>query len=400
MTMKKAPQSRVLKSGEVRWRIYYRHDGKQRSKSFEDYESAERWSKLIDKVGIAEALSILPSWEGDVQTPQTLEKFALEHIDLLTGVGDDYRSRCRRVIRNDLGIMGQLPVESITEDLISLWVTSMEAAGLTGKTIKNKHGLLGAVFKRALRKKIITVNPCEGTHIPRSVTEEMIMLTDAEFASFLDYITPHWQPIVAFLFGSGVRFSEATALTVGDIDTVNLRVSITKAWKNGGKTLGPPKTRRGRRSVSISKETLDAILPLIVDRAPDELLFTNQRGTRVSHQTFHENVWQPAVRLANGEPAQAAGAKRVARRLDAAGRVIAPSAVPLGKRPRIHDARHTHASWLLHQGVPINYVQAQLGHESITTTVDRYGHLVPGASAALSAALSNAMSQALPEIED
>lgn len=46
------------------------------------------------------------------------------------------------------------------------------------------------------------------------------------------------------------------------------------------------------------------------------------------------------------------------------------------KPPRIHDLRHTHTSWLIAGKVPPPVIQARLGHESITTTVDRYGHLL------------------------
>jgi integrase len=47
---------------------------------------------------------------------------------------------------------------------------------------------------------------------------------------------------------------------------------------------------------------------------------------------------------------------------------------------RIHDTRHTYASLLLQAGAPIHYVKDQLGHSSIATTVDLYGHLSPGAN--------------------
>jgi integrase len=49
--------------------------------------------------------------------------------------------------------------------------------------------------------------------------------------------------------------------------------------------------------------------------------------------------------------------------------------------------------------VPINYVQAHLGHESITTTVDRYGHVMPAAQIAIRTAISGALAQAHPQIE-
>ncbi|MHC4060390.1 MAG: tyrosine-type recombinase/integrase [Planctomycetota bacterium] len=45
---------------------------------------------------------------------------------------------------------------------------------------------------------------------------------------------------------------------------------------------------------------------------------------------------------------------------------------------RIHDIRHTYASLLLQAGAPIHYVKEQLGHSTIATTVDLYGHIAPG----------------------
>ncbi|MFD0883127.1 tyrosine-type recombinase/integrase [Streptosporangium algeriense] len=49
----------------------------------------------------------------------------------------------------------------------------------------------------------------------------------------------------------------------------------------------------------------------------------------------------------------------------------------LTKRPRIHDLRHTHVAWLISDNTPMAAVQRRMGHTSITTTIDRYGHLLP-----------------------
>jgi integrase len=54
---------------------------------------------------------------------------------------------------------------------------------------------------------------------------------------------------------------------------------------------------------------------------------------------------------------------------------------------RFHDLRHTCASLLLNQGAPLHAVKDWLGHSSITTTVDRYGHLAPGVHDAIAASL-------------
>lgn len=64
------------------------------------------------------------------------------------------------------------------------------------------------------------------------------------------------------------------------------------------------------------------------------------------------------------------------------------------KMPRPHDLRHTCASWMIQAGVPLPVIQQHLGHESITTTVDRYGHLDRSSGVAAASAIGEMMSRA------
>jgi len=112
--------------------------------------------------------------------------------------------------------------------------------------------------------------------------------------------------------------------------------------------------------------------------AGDQLLFL---GAMAGKQMFNTRIWKVAVEAANSEGAcEAAGL------------------VPIGKRPNIHDLRHTHASWLIHAGGPLPFVQACLGHEKITTTVDTYGDLLPDAHLQKAQIMAETMSNVLPVI--
>lgn len=55
-----------------------------------------------------------------------------------------------------------------------------------------------------------------------------------------------------------------------------------------------------------------------------------------------------------------------------------------------HDLRHTHAAMLIHEGLHPKVIQERMGHESIRTTLDRYGHLFPGMDEAAADALDAA----------
>jgi integrase len=139
----------------------------------------------------------------------------------------------------------------------------------------------------------------------------------------------------------------ATALTVGALDRGAHSARIHTAWKQSGKQ-GAPKSRRSRRTVAVPEQVFVALEPLIAGKRPGDLVFLSPRGARVRSGNFYNQVWGPLVER------------------------VGPS---IGKHPRVHDLRHSFASWALQAGIPLPVVQRQLGHESITTTVDTYGHL-------------------------
>lgn len=388
-------REKVRADGTIAYVARFRIGKRSTSETFDSAAARSRFIRNVDALGLDRAIELLDEIESageQVQDVPTLAEWAERCIVNLTGVGEDTRDRYRSYVRRDLGRLGKTPVDQITEDAVAAWVNGLPGAA---KTIKNKHGFLSATLAKAV-PRYLDANPCAKTRLPESESEPMTFLDHSEYARFLDFITPHWQPLVVAMFSTGLRWGEITALQVRDLDLDDAQLSVRRAWKRGN-VLGPPKTRKSRRTIALAPETVEVLREQVGERSGEAWVFLNQKGGPVRHAAFHENVWAPAVRLANGEAA--AKGKRIGRRRDAQGRVIEPAAVALGKRPRIHDARHTCASWLLASGIPINVVQNHLGHESITTTVDRYGHILPAARAAVSNAMSQALSQAHPQIE-
>ena len=64
--------------------------------------------------------------------------------------------------------------------------------------------------------------------------------------------------------------------------------------------------------------------------------------------------------------------------------------------PRVHDLRHTHASWLVASGLPLSYVQERMGHESINTTISTYSKTAPDYLSVTARAMSLVLAGALP----
>ena len=98
--------------------------------------------------------------------------------------------------------------------------------------------------------------------------------------------------------------------------------------------------------------------------------------------------------MAAGRPARTTtgGRTKVSSLLDGVEPVLERQALAVS--PRIHDLRHTAASWMIAAGLDLMSVQYALGHESITTTADRYGHLLPERRAATSATMERMLARA------
>ena len=353
--------------------------GRQTSLTYDDERDARVAKELIEAAGghAAEAARIAEA----VRAPGPLVRDVVaEHIDLLTGVGADTRSHYRGQLAAHIApVLGAYPVAALTNRYIAGWVRLMAEKGLAPKTIANVHGLLSAAMTTAVRLGYRGDNPCVGVVLPKSVAtrDEMTVLTRDEFGLLLSKVPGFYQPLVLTLVATGLRWGEATALTAGDVDLAArpATLRVTKAWKRDADRhwyVGPPKTKRARRTVSLPDELVDVLLPVVAGRAPDELLSTNTVGKQLSSSRFWTTTWTPALDAAC-KPTLADSSPD-------------PDAPRLTKRPRVHDLRHTHASWMIAAGTDLFVLQRRLGHESITTTTETYAHLLPDQQAAAAAA--------------
>jgi len=363
--------------------------GRQTSLTYDDERDARVARELIEAAG-GRANEAARTAEAVRVPGPTLEAAVSEHIDLLTGVGPDTRSHYRGQLRTHIApMLGPYPVAAITYRHIAGWVRAMSEKGLSPKTIANVHGLLSAAMATAVRLGYRGENPCVGVELPKSVAthDEMTVLTRDEFVLLLEKVPAFYQPLVLTLVATGLRWGEATALTAGDVDLAArpATVRVTKAWKRDADRrwyVGPPKTKRARRTVSLPDDLVDVLLPLVAGKAPDALLFTNTVGSQLSSSRFWTTTWTPALDAAC-DPRQPDG------KPDA-------DAPRLTKRPRVHDLRHTHASWMIAAGTDLFVLQRRLGHESITTTNETYAHLLPDQQRAAADAVGRAMGGLLP----
>jgi integrase len=364
-------EQRRNKAGDVSHRVRFRHDGTNRAETFESNDAALKWKALLDAVGPAKALAAL---ENPKPTSlRTVSDQVAGHIAHLTGVTDGTRARYSDYLRRriDGHPIGATPLNLLDRDTIAAWVNWLAKDGLSAKTIKNHHSLLSASLTSAVRAQLVSTNFAEGIRIatPTDEGEEMVTLTLFELWTFINAAPDHWRPMVMFLFGTGVRFGEASALQVGDIDLDAGQARIRRAWKhtNGhGHQLGKPKSKRSVRTIVFGRDVATTVRPLIEGRPATAFLFTNTRGGPVRRTNFAEQAWEVALHEFAGDTKTVTPTK---------GRPHVEWENGPGKRPTPHDARHTYASLQILRGASDAFLQRQLGHESITTTINLYTHL-------------------------
>lgn len=385
--------ARALASGEVRWRVQHRVDGKMMQKTFVHPEGAERFKSLVERIGWKSAEAALTARQQAARTP-TLREWVTTYLDpasgMLTGVEEATRDGYQRAAeRSFLEFLGDMPVDAITKSDVGRWVTWQEQqpskwrqGNVSMKTVQNYHSILSAALRAAVEAKLREDNPAWKTRITRGTKREGVFLSVEEFTTLLHFVPDRYTGLVMFLAGTGARWGEATALTWADLDLASdpPTVRISKAWKrglSGNAVLKQPKSKRSRRTVSLSPDVVDA---LGTPGPLDELLFLSKTGRNLRGNSFRTSVWSLAIARAQ-DPEQCA----------AAGLPV------LTKTPNVHDLRHTHASWLIADGTPLPFVQARLGHESFNTTVNIYGHLQPDAHVQMSASISRTLAGVRPD---
>ena len=393
-------EERTGSAGTV-WRVRFRHtpDGHQRAinkaLTFGTVDQARTFVRLLEALGSAAALVHLEQGAAAIPAPTVVE-YAGRHVANLTGVTEGTRTTYRAYIVADLEPhFGDRLITGVTAESVSDWLNWLERERkLGGKSIRNRHALLSATMGDAVAEGLVTANPCKGKRLPRTLGKEMVFLTRAEFGALFDAVPEHFKPFVLTLVATGTRFGEATALTVGDVDLDTHSIRIRQAWKatgTGQRVLGVPKSRKSVRTVAMPTQVSATLQPLIDGRPPSAFLFTGTTGGPIRQATFWKNVWQPAVVTLGGDTAETMK-NPITGRYEL--KVIERGP---GKHPRVHDLRHTYASWAMQSNVPLPVLQRQLGHESITTTVDTYGHLARSDFDALAATTAAFLPPAMPQ---
>ena len=333
------------------WWIFVHANGQIRSKKIGDRKAAESVASELRKRLKAGELQLS-------QEPATLPRFS--------DYADDYLNRYAKTALKFTTWKGYetiikihlLPVwrhkrlDQIKRADVKRLLLAKQQDGLARGTVENIKALVSGIFTQAYEDELLPVNPALrlGKYLRKDDRRRHIRpFTRDQSAEFLHVARdryPDHYPLFLTAFRTGMRMGELLGLKWEDVDFETCTIEIRRSYSHGH--WSTPKSHKSR-TVDMSDQ-LRAVLAAHRQRATGELLFPNAEGKPLCGDNFRKRVFKRAL--------EAAGVPKI----------------------RFHDIRHTFASLLLAQGESIYYVKEQMGHASITTTVDVYGHMVPGAN--------------------
>jgi integrase len=261
------------------------------------------------------------------------------------------RARDESLYRNHIEpVFGAISLADIDHLTVREWIAGLSASGLAPPTVHKIFQVMAKFMRAAVDAGLLASSPCERQPLPRVEREEMRFLNPDEAARLADTIPPLYRPFVFLGAYGGLRAGEMFGLRRERVDVLHARVDVAEVLVevNGHHHFGPPKTRAGRRSVPLPRFVADELAERLEHVGPGGLVFPSVQGHPVRASLFRRRVWHPAV--------------------DAAG--LAPL--------RVHDLRHTAVALWIAAGASPKEIAVRAGHTSVTTVLDRYGHLFPG----------------------
>lgn len=346
------------------------------------------------------------------------------------------------LVKHLLPWFGPMRMGEIMPAQVRVWVTERVASGISPATIRHSKIVLSAIFTTALNDLVIGLHPCKGVKSPTVPVKEYRILTPEEYDRLSTALpTDEARLFVETLVESGLRWGEATELRRRDVHVpsgiVTVCRSVVEVHPDFHPTRGRfavkpyPKNRRTRR-VKLSPELVIALCAHADehDLGPDDLLFgldlfapppkpgladaaelgdtePNSAGRGYRHGTL-SGYTAGRCRCVHCRGAfaeyrarrrgEGLDDPRPARVRESDGHLPSqwfrsrfwwPACLAAGIDPpvRLHDLRHSNASWLLAGGEHIEKVRDRLGHTSIVTT-QKYLHSLPNADDTALAALA------------
>lgn len=346
----------VRKRGKFwQWRFtYYDNEGVRRERSKSGYSTKgealvagnKAWSEWNSGVNIE---------KGEM----LFTKYYKEWIELykLGAYSEDNDASYRHALNLAERHLGGLKLKEVTHERYQGFLNEY-SKGRARETVRKAHNKIGASLRFAFNSGHIAINPTYQVVIrgKDGTLEESKYLHEHEAQKLLDallkglqlnYVSRH---MLILQLATGARISEIAGLQFSDLNFLNNRIDINKAWGYQRKNDFVPTKSKEARNISVDKETMQIIKAFYDHQLSKKVVDSKKR-------LFARKGKVPSIKSVNDTLASAckrAGIKRVTS----------------------HAMRHTHASLLILNEVSIAYISKRLGHRSIDITTNVYSHVL------------------------
>ena len=300
----------------------------------------------------------------DLTVAEYLRRWVQGHaVELKPSTAASYRANIERYL---IPAMGHERLQELSPDRISVVLRNLYERGgtngapLSPRTVEFARAVLRRAMQDAVLARHIKVNPVVGTKRPRVAKPKHTTWTGQQLAGFLEHITDHrLAPLFGLAAATGMRRGEVLALRWSDVDLDNAVLLVERSVHvgTGGRSYSAPKNHE-RRRVSLDPRTVASLKAWRKVQAADRLAWAG--------------AWQDSEGLLftreDGTPVPPDYVSKVF------GVLQAGAGLP---RVTLHELRHTHATVLLRDGVPVHVVAKRLGHRDPSVTLNVYADVIP-----------------------
>lgn len=338
------------------WRAQVTIDGKRLSFSAKTQKECASWIRKT-----TEQIDAGLTYDG---ATTTLEKFTngwlsnVEH-SLKPKSIIQYRQITRDYIIPELG---KVRLRELRPGQIQALYNRKLKEGVGVRTVQVIHAVLHNALNQAIQLGVISQNPCDLTKPPKPPQKEMQTYDEIQVQRLLiaaKNTDPYHYALYHLALVTGMRMSELLGIKWQDIDWENRKLKVQRqvGRKSGGKfEFVELKTLASRRIIKLGKGTLE--------------ILRNHRQLHLARTQKASDSWQESGVVFSslvGKPIyQSTLLKRFKRLARQAGLPVI----------RFHDLRHTAASLMLNNNIPLIRVSRRLGHSKPSLTLDVYGHIM------------------------
>jgi integrase len=261
--------------------------------------------------------------------------------------------------------LGDKPVGSVQPSDLEAWVADLMAEGKAPATVQKAWQIASGVFRLAVRDRLIALSPARDVRLPKIEQSEPIAFTVEEVMRLANAIDPRYRALVLVGAFGGLRIGELAGLQLGDIDPLRslIRVRRTASDVGGEVIVGPPKTAKSIRTVVLPRSITEHLVEHVArleGPEPDAWIFPAPEGGPIRRTAWMRRVWKPGL-----------------------------AAADLDQDLGTHTLRRSQVALLIAQGEHPKVIADRLGHTSVRTVLDVYGHLYEGADEAAAERLEN-----------